>query len=154
MSTDDNVSVWELTDHGALWLWMFFCARVSLISILNYLLATLLANQRRHAISYCHQGRPIATSIIWRIIAARVSEVLKCATTYIRVCPTSVTVRFLWLPRGRGTVCRHRPGPPPQYWHSDERLFRQSFGWQKSGTVSCWLIVYCHWDKSRVTFYC
>ena len=23
---------------------------------------------------------------------------------------------------GRGTVCRHRPGPPPQYWHSDEGL--------------------------------
>ena len=32
-------------------------------------------------------------------------------------------------------------------------LFRQSFGWQKSGTISCWLIVHCHWDKSRVTFY-
>ena len=36
--------------------------------------------------------------------------------------PPSVTVRFLWLPCGHGTVCRHRPGPPPQYWHSDERL--------------------------------
>ena len=34
-------------------------------------------------------------------------------------------------------------------------LFRQSFGWQKSGTIpaECWLIVHCHWDKSRVTFY-
>ena len=32
------------------------------------------------------------------------------------------------------------------------RLFRQSFGWQKSGTVSCWLIVHRHWDKSRVIF--
>ena len=36
--------------------------------------------------------------------------------------PPSVTVRFLWLPRSRGTVCCHRPGPPPQYWHSDQRL--------------------------------
>ena len=34
-------------------------------------------------------------------------------------------------------------------------LFRQSFGWQKSGTVFRWLImiVHSHWDKSRVTFY-
>jgi len=29
----------------------------------------------------------------------------------------SVTARFLWLQRGRGTVCLHRPGPPPRYWH-------------------------------------
>ena len=23
---------------------------------------------------------------------------------------------ILWLQRGRGTVCHHRPGPPPRYW--------------------------------------
>ena len=32
------------------------------------------------------------------------------------------------------------------------RLFRQSIDWQKSSTVSCWLIVHCHWDKSCVIF--
>jgi len=25
----------------------------------------------------------------------------------------SATARFLWLQRGHGTVCQHRPGPPP-----------------------------------------
>ena len=41
------------------------------------------------------------------------------------------------------------------YWHSDERLspiFSVSHLADKSGTVSCWLIVHCHWEKSRVTF--
>jgi len=41
----------------------------------------------------------------------------------------SVTARFLWLQRGRGTVCHHRPGPPLRYWHFGGRpkshLFRQ-----------------------------
>jgi len=27
----------------------------------------------------------------------------------------SATARFLWLPRGCGTACHHRPGPLPQY---------------------------------------
>ena len=80
----------------------------------------------------------------------------RCCWCHKFVGQTSVTTCFLWLPHGRGTICHQRPGPPPQYWHSDERLspiFRQSFGWQKSGTVSCWLIVHCHWDKSHETFY-
>jgi len=29
--------------------------------------------------------------------------------------------RSLWLQRGRRTVCHHRPGPPPRYWHFSGR---------------------------------
>jgi len=46
-----------------------------------------------------------------------------CSSTLLRcwcrqpVDQLSVTARFLWLPHKRGTVCHHRPGPPPRYWH-------------------------------------
>ena len=29
----------------------------------------------------------------------------------------SLIACFLWLQRGRGTVCHQRPGLPPRYWH-------------------------------------
>ena len=54
----------------------------------------------------------------------------------------SATARFLWLQRGHGTVCQHRPVPPPLWQHSGAKprlifsyLFRRSFGWWKSITV-------------------
>ena len=39
-----------------------------------------------------------------------------CIQSRLPVHQLSVTARFLWLQRGRGTVCHHRPGPPPRYW--------------------------------------
>jgi len=34
----------------------------------------------------------------------------------------SVTAHFPWLQLKHGTICRHRPGPSPQHWHSSDRL--------------------------------
>jgi len=57
----------------------------------------------------------------------------------------SMSARFQWLQRQRGTVCHHRPRPPPHCWYSSRRpsltFFRESYGWKKSGAVPGFLLI-------------
>jgi len=85
---------------------------------------------------FCHQRLLLITvcalSTLWRCWCRQ------------RVHQLSVTARFLWLQRGRGTVCHHRPGPPPRYWHFGGRpslIFPSVIWLMEVWRCLCWLTV-------------
>ena len=66
----------------------------------------------------------------------------------------SATARFLWQQRGHGTVCQHRPGPPPLWQHSGAKprlIFSVSHS--ADGSLSLSFQPVANWTWTRVVVF-